>query len=88
MRAVRENNRKLLFLFYPFESYSVQFYSASVITTVVLVVYGEARHGKRKRLRCNLNIVSYVPYTYSLKRRGKLATYITFLLSCNDITTN
>lgn len=87
MRAVRENNRKLLFLFYPFESYSVQFYSASVIIIVVPIVYGEARYGK-KRLQCNLNIVSYVPYTQSPKWRGKLATYITFLLSCNDITTN
>lgn len=46
---VRENNRKLLFLFYPFESYSVQFYSASVIITVVLIVYGEARHAKKKK---------------------------------------
>ena len=64
MRAVKENNRKLLFLFYPFESYSVQFYSASVIITVVLIVYGEARHAKKKkRLQCKLNIVSYIPYT-------------------------
>ena len=47
MRAVRENNRKLLFLFYPFESYSVQFYSASVIIIVVPIVYGEARYGKK-----------------------------------------
>ena len=39
----------MLFLFYPFESYSVQFYSASVIITVVLIVYGEAIHAKKKK---------------------------------------
>lgn len=62
-----ENNRELLFLFYASETYDAQFYSASgiliiIIIMFVLIVCGEARHTEKDYNAISIQWESYVPY--------------------------